>query len=281
MQIRQSYSQPFIIAIVFHIIVFLLLALGFQFSGKNFVVENVNNAPIINAMVMNPMPAPPKVTPAPLPTPPAPQPVKPEPVKQQVAKPIEKPVVIPPKKDVLAINNKKQKKLQKELLEKQLLSELKKQQDKQKKIKQKVLENALANEIKNLSAKKKQSDIQRANAEREQKAQGIVDKYKALILQAIGQHWIIPDGVDKKLATKLVIYLAPGGMVLNAEIYESSGNVALDNSARAAVFKSSPLPVPTDAEEFKFFKRFVLVFRPMYFQHGQFELGANAAFSQA
>jgi colicin import membrane protein len=94
-----------------------------------------------------------------------------------------------------------------------------------------------------------------------------------MVLQAIGQHWLIPNDADKTLATKLLIYLAPGGVVLDAEIYQSSGNPALDISARAAVFKASPLPVPTDSAAFNFFRRFVLVFRPMYFQqNGQFEL---------
>ncbi|QLH41403.1 MAG: cell envelope integrity protein TolA [Coxiellaceae bacterium] len=42
----------------------------------------------------------------------------------------------------------------------------------------------------------------------------------------------------------------------------SSGNSALDNSAVSAVFKTSPLPVPTDAELFDKFRELRLTVRP-------------------
>lgn len=84
--------------------------------------------------------------------------------------------------------------------------------------------------------------------------QGQVDKYGALIKQAISQQWIIPDSNQKKLQTKLQVSVAPGGMVLNVTITQSSGDAAFDRSARAAVFKSSPLPVPNDPAVFNQFR---------------------------
>lgn len=273
MEKQQYYRKPFIFSIALHGVVFLLLAMGFQFRGQTFVLENSKTPQIINAVVMSATPPLAKLLP--------PEPIKtalpppPQSIKQLPPKviPIEKPKVIPLKKDVIALKPKKQKIVQESQIEKQLLAELNQHRVMQKKLKQKALEDAFQSEIKNLAAKKQQAQQERMriNSEREQKAQGVVDKYKALVLQAIGEHWLIPNGVDKKLATELVIYLAPGGAVLDTEIYKSSGNVALDNSARAAVFKASPLPVPTDAEGFKFFRRFVLVFRPMYFQNAHYE----------
>lgn len=270
MAMQQPYRKPLLIAVVLHVFIFILLAMGFQITGKNYVVENYENAPIVTAMVMNAPPSPPQpqVVPAP-PVQAAPKPVPPPPPVKQVA--AAKPIVIPPKPEVIAIDVKKQKKLRQEQLEKQLLADLKKTKAIQKNLKQKSLEQAFANEIKNLSKKKQASREQSVVGDKEQHSQGEIDKYKALVLQVIGHHWLIPANADKNLATKLMIYLAPGGTVLDVEIYESSGNPALDTSARAAVFKASPLPVPSDAERFKFFKSFVLVFRPIYFQNGQFD----------
>lgn len=271
MEMQQNYRKPVLISIVLHILVFLLLAAGFEFTGKNFVFENTNNQQIINAVVMNTMPAQQqKVAPIVHSTPPPP----PAPAVQPRVMPVQKPTVTPVPKDVIALQAKKQLQQQNQI-QKQLLADLNKTKAQQKKLKQKALEKAFENEVRNLSAKALQdqlkNEVRQAGAQREQKAQGQVDKYKAMVLQAIGRHWLIPSNVDKRLATQIVIFLAPGGMVLDAEIYKSSGNVGLDNSARAAVFKASPLPVPNDPEEFKFFRRFVLVFKPMYFQNGQFD----------
>lgn len=91
---------------------------------------------------------------------------------------------------------------------------------------------------------------------------GEIDKYKTLILQAIGQHWILPEEVDKTLSCKLLIRLAPDGTLLDARIVESSGNSVLDRSALNAVQKASPLPIPDKAEIFDKFREFNLTVRP-------------------
>ncbi len=59
-----------------------------------------------------------------------------------------------------------------------------------------------------------------------------------------------------------MIRLAPGGLVLDAQVTKSSGDQALDSSARAAVFKASPLPVPKKLTEFEAFRQFVIKFTP-------------------
>lgn len=102
----------------------------------------------------------------------------------------------------------------------------------------------------------------RVSSMRTSQSKGVVDKYKALILQSISQHWLVPSGVDKRRSAELLIRVAPGGTVLDVQLTKSSGDEALDSSARAAVLKSSPLPVPTDAEEFESFRQFVLKVKP-------------------
>ena len=93
-------------------------------------------------------------------------------------------------------------------------------------------------------------------------AQGEVNKYKALILQAISEQWLVPLGADKKLYCELMIRIAPSGSVLDVQVVKSSGDPALDASARAAVLKASPLPVPKDTRAFEAFRQFVLKVKP-------------------
>lgn len=88
------------------------------------------------------------------------------------------------------------------------------------------------------------------------------DKYRHLILQAIAQQWIIPPEINKHLETKLVVHLAPGGMVLEVIIIKSSGNAVLDRSAQTAVYKASPLPVPKNNGLFQSFRQINLTVRP-------------------
>ena len=91
---------------------------------------------------------------------------------------------------------------------------------------------------------------------------GIVDKYKALIISAIGQQWLVPSGVDPSLSCIYEIQLAPGGVVLSVTLVKSSGNSALDQSAQTAIYKASPLPVPTDPTAFDNFRDLRLTVSP-------------------
>ena len=91
---------------------------------------------------------------------------------------------------------------------------------------------------------------------------GEVDKYKALIVQAISQHWLIPDDTRQDLSCELFIRVAADGDVISVEVARSSGDAVLDRSARAAVFKAAPLPVPKEAEVFDKFRELRLTVRP-------------------
>lgn len=76
-------------------------------------------------------------------------------------------------------------------------------------------------------------------------------KYTELIRQAIGQEWIIPPNINPALYCVLEIKLAAGGVVSNVTIKQSSGDPILDRSAVTAVYRASPLPVPSDPALFK------------------------------
>jgi len=103
---------------------------------------------------------------------------------------------------------------------------------------QKELESQMAAEQKELEAARTSQN------------QSEIEKYTALILHTMRQNWIMPDGINPEISCQLAIRLKADGTVVSVNVIRSSGNAALDNSARLAVFKSSPLPVPADKDLF-------------------------------
>lgn len=193
----------------------------------------------------------------------------------------------------IAIERKKQveeeKKHLKELEEKKIkeakrikeLQEQKKQLVKQKEIeakklaelnKKKQVEKEKAEKLKAAKAKElaEQKRVAQAaaqqrsieNAQNQARLAGEVNKYKALIVDAIGRHWILPENVDSSLSSQFRIRLAPDGMVLEVTLTRSSGDPLLDRSAQTAIYKASPLPVPSDSETFNLFRDISLTVRP-------------------
>jgi len=126
---------------------------------------------------------------------------------------------------------------------------LKKLADQQKDLQEKLMRDQLQSEQKQLV--QHQQQLSKLHAA-EQK--GVMDKYRAQILQAIQSNWH-PLIQDPKLSCQLLVHLGPGGVVTQVEILHGSGNGALDRSARVAVLKSSPLPVPKDSSMFDQFRR--------------------------
>jgi colicin import membrane protein len=161
----------------------------------------------------------------------------------------------------LAEMKKKQLQLQKEQQEEtKKLAELKKK---------KTEELAQANKEREVKAKaeelerKRQAAEQAArDAERNAQLAGEVDKYKALIINAIGRQWILPENANSNLSSQFRIRLAPDGAVLEVTLTRSSGDPILDRSAQSAIYKASPLPVPTDPASFDVFRDISLTVRP-------------------
>ncbi|MCW8443798.1 cell envelope integrity protein TolA [Fluoribacter gormanii] len=169
-------------------------------------------------------------------------------------------------------------KKQKEELVKQQKLEAKKLADLNKK---KMAEKEQAEKLKEEQAQKEKAELAKAEMERKKQAEaaakqaqaaenaakqariaGEVDKYKALIVNAIGRNWILPENVDSSLSSQFRIRLAPDGMVLEVTLTRSSGDPLLDRSAQTAIYKASPLPVPADQETFSLFRDISLTVRP-------------------
>lgn len=120
-----------------------------------------------------------------------------------------------------------------------------------------------------LQKKLLQQEMQREQVQiaktRSAQFQGVLNQYKVKVIQAIQQQWIVPAaGANKNLSCVLLIRLAPSGAVLNIATMRNSGEPVLDRSARVAVFKASPLPVPKDSSAFSAFRELRLTMRPLH-----------------
>ncbi len=158
-----------------------------------------------------------------------------------------------------------------QLEESKKLTELKKKQDLAKAETTKADAKRLADQKQQQEAKeraaaeqKRQQSAQQAamDAERNARVAGEVDRYKALIIGAISRQWILPENAQSNLSSEFRIRLAPDGSVLEVSLARSSGDSVLDHSAQSAIYKASPLPVPTDPEAFNTFRDISLTVRP-------------------
>jgi colicin import membrane protein len=160
--------------------------------------------------------------------------------------------------------------------EQQRLAALKKEREKlQKQQQEEALKRRLEEERKQKAAQEAERQREQAERRREEALQAAkaaaakqarvneaLQKYKALILQAISQQWILPANVDSQLSCEFRIRLAPDGTVVLAQLSRSSGDTILDRSAESAINKASPLPVPQERELFELFRDIQLTVRP-------------------
>lgn len=169
-------------------------------------------------------------------------------------------------REFIAKKNLEKIKLKQKQAEKKLAKTKKRQTMEQKRLAELKKKRQSQNNAKDITKKTVETQIskeqQRLNTIRKQQILNEVNKYKALILNVIGQYWIMPANVDEHLSTKLLIRLAPGGIVLKVTMLKSSGNATLDRSVVNALWKSSPLPVPKDSKLFERFRELHLTVRP-------------------
>lgn len=240
----------FIASLIVHIGILLFLILGFDRTSLLPVFENTNHNDIISAVVLGDT-AKSKILP-----------------KQITAQPVEQEK---PQKNIIALKKPDKKKILEQKIKKQaifgkdLLADIKKQTTKQK-LKQKKLQTEFKKTLRDQAEKSLRQQLLNEEIKlqgiQSRQAQGEVNKYKALILQAISEHWLVPMQANKHLYCELMIRLAPGGMVLDVQVIKTSGDPSLDSSARAAVIKASPLPAPHDPDAFQAFRQFVLKVKP-------------------
>ena len=125
----------------------------------------------------------------------------------------------------------------------------------------------LAREAKVLAEKLHQQQLAAEKSELQHRRiqEGIIDKYRARILAAIQQHWIIPKDAKPGMKCKFLIQLSAKGQVQHVKLLNSSGSSVLDRSARVALFKASPLPVPKDPALNTSFRSIRLTVKPDHY----------------
>lgn len=284
-----SYKISFVLAIALHIVLAIMLCIKISSMEKQPVMQS--NTSIIKAFsvsqnvvekkltattaaqptqIQQQQPTTPTIT-----QPPSQQQKQPEQnknieqqkeAKLQQQRTLEKTL----KQQMLAAQNEEAKTLKKELqVKNKELTAVQKSQEKQ------ILHNAFADELKKEDKQLQKNGKQlnqleisgstptnTNNSANNAQTQGEIDKYKALIIQAIAQEWIVPDDVDKNTSCKLLVNLGPGGVVLRVQILQPSNNSLLDRSAQNAVWKASPLPVPKDNNLLDNFRSIQLTVRP-------------------
>ncbi len=110
----------------------------------------------------------------------------------------------------------------------------------------------------------REAKLQAALAEEEAGAaiaqSGVIDEYRALLVQTIQRNWIRPATAQPGLECTLYVTQATGGTVLDVKLGDCNGDAAVRESVTNAVYRSSPLPAPRDARAFE--RRLVIVFKP-------------------
>ncbi len=276
-----DYRIPFIAALLVHLSLLIVLIAHWpsdspQHVGLNSNVQIISATVLSEATISTARPhAAIKSIKAPEPVPPKPAaPVKPAPEKQMPTKaqpaPKENPAIAKAqalkqqqaKLQLEKIKAEKAKQAKQKAEQQRVAAEQKKQKEQKQKalaeskaLQQKLLQQQLASE---------QHQLQLAEQEQHQvqQLQGALDEYKSQIIAAISQYWVIPVEAKPSLYCRLLIHLAPTGVVLSVEMLHSSGDAGLDHSSRTAVLKASPLPVPKDAAVFDHFRELRLTFRP-------------------
>lgn len=169
------------------------------------------------------------------------------------------------KKRLKALNEEKEreeKRLQALKQEQKMLA--KKQEEAKNALKEQALKEQKEKEAKLQKEKEEKERGQKLadEAMRRERMAGEIDRYKAMIIRAISQQWILPEHANQHLSSRFRIRLAPDGKVLEVTLISSSGDAVLDRSAQTAIYKASPLPIPSDPNLFNIFREISLTVRP-------------------
>lgn len=254
-KIPQEYRRPVIVAIAFHVVLFLALAITFTTHPKIFQVQSATRTPIIHAQVISSKAY-----------------EKQQQEKRAAREAIKRREIarrreIQRRKD-LAVKRKIERIAKAKAIKIAKAKKVKAVKRKQELAKKQKIEK-LARErkaaLKAFAQKAQKSKKQKlakaqAAAAAAQKALTIKQKYVGLIQAVIRANWINQFNPLNKLQVTLKIYLDKKGDVESVHVVQSSGNTAFDRQAMVAVEKSSPLPIPAEADIASDFRTLTLPF---------------------
>jgi colicin import membrane protein len=92
------------------------------------------------------------------------------------------------------------------------------------------------------------------------RASGQMAQYISQITAKIERNWNRPPGAVAGLQCEVRVTQGPGGIVITVKVERCNGDEAVRQSIEAAVFRASPLPLPSEAALFE--RNLVVTFRP-------------------
>lgn len=110
----------------------------------------------------------------------------------------------------------------------------------------------------------RETELKRQLADEEGRMQaenaGLLSQYAALIEQRVEHNWNKPASAKAGIQCEVKVTQAQGGTVLSVQVDKCNGDAAVRQSIEAAVYRSSPLPMPPDSRLFQ--RVIVFVFKP-------------------
>ncbi|RTZ60609.1 MAG: cell envelope integrity protein TolA [Gammaproteobacteria bacterium] len=147
---------------------------------------------------------------------------------------------------------RKEAEKKREAEEKKKAEKLKKEQEKKKK--------AEALQKREAEKKRKAAEAKKARQALERRADAEFNRYAARIQAKVESNWRYSG--QQCLTAKVLVQLAPGGVVRNVRVIRGSGDPVFDRSVEAAFLRASPLPLPPDPQLFEFYREIEFLFNP-------------------
>lgn len=277
-RIPDDYRKPVVYAALLHLILFLAFFISVEHAPVLYSAPSSNSAPIIQASMVNTPAAQPVMAPKP------PQPVQPvqatptppdqaqeeqqAAAKAEAAKQaLEKAQKVQAEKaaQLKAAAQAKALAAKKKAIEKKQQAEKKRQAELAAKAKA-AREAAKKEELRKLAAANIQrilnqdKDAPQTNTLSAAQVASIKEQYMGMIQQIVRANWINQFNPLDHLEVILAIQLDADGTVESVSVQTSSGNPAFDRQAMLAVEKSSPLPMPKEADVAADFEHLILPF---------------------
>jgi len=94
----------------------------------------------------------------------------------------------------------------------------------------------------------KQAEARAASGQRQAELSRVVGQHRDLISAKVRGNTRLPDNLTGNPKVRCLVKLLPTGEVQSVRVTQSSGNVAYDEAVVRAIWKSSPLPLPSDRD---------------------------------
>ena len=94
----------------------------------------------------------------------------------------------------------------------------------------------------------KQAEARVASGQRQAELARVVGQHRDLISAKVRGNTRLPDNLTGNPKVRCLVKLLPTGEVQSVRVTQSSGNVAYDEAVVRAIWKSSPLPLPSDRD---------------------------------